>query len=290
MPASGDEDGVRALPLASIYPCGSATTRHTAIRPAASADLRQSASETTMIGDTLTPRQTLQIAANGPRLCLLYVANAPPRPATGENWETFLLACLARAHHTLRRMLDHPDEIDGAALARIVYEHVIAFAWVAIEPSGNYRQFLRWEYLQREKMRKDLEQFGEVAPDHASVRRALIDMAPDSAPETPDRALAAERFWSRCVQPEWHFQFRRVYANLFRPYSAFVHPTVMGLDPFIEVGSSRPRIGDPREVGNGHILAGAVVSFADGLIVASHRMGWPPMIAVVEAMMHGIEY
>ena len=256
-------------------------------RPARRSNLGQNPAPT-MIGDTLTPQQTRQLATNGRRLSLLYVANAPSQPATGTDWETFCLACLARAHYTLRRMLDHADEIDGAGSARVIYEHVVAFAWIAINPSVHYRQFLRWESLQREKMQKDLAQFGEVAPDPMIVRRALIDTAAESAPETADRALAAENFWSRSVS-EWPFQFRRAYANLFRPYSAFVHPTVMGLDPFIERGPSGPRIGQPREVGDGHILAAAVGSFADGLIVASHRLGWPSMVAVVREMMQGIE-
>ncbi|HMJ53191.1 MAG TPA: DUF5677 domain-containing protein [Polyangiaceae bacterium] len=242
------------------------------------------------VDETLTDVQRRQLAENGHRLCLLYATNAPSRAPTGSNWEIFSLALLARVDYTLRRMLREPTEtIDGAGLARAIYEHVVAFAWIMIDPAEHYRRVQRWEYEERIKMQKDLAKFAHFAPNPNFIRRSLVDMAHESAPDTADRALQAQNHWSRSGL-KWPFAFRRSYANLFRPYSAYVHPTVMAMDHFISRDPLGPVVGAPRPFDDGRMLAAATSSFADALVIASDRLGWPKMHDVAAAMTFGIRW
>ncbi len=230
-----------------------------------------------------------QLILNGHGLSALYGSHAPaavPQPV--ENWHVFSLACLARAHYTLVTVLDlQHREVDCISLTRTLYEHVIAFAWVAIEPETHYPMFLRWELIQRKRMCDDLARFGVVAPPFDEVKRALVDAAHECAPDTADRALQADAFWSR-LHPDWEWGFRRSYANLFRQYSAFVHPTVMGLESFITRGPTGPKIGIPPKRAASEAAASAVASFADALVVAHLRLRWPPFPKILSAFTAGI--
>jgi hypothetical protein len=100
-----------------------------------------------------------------------------------------------------------------------------------------------------------------------------------AAPSAPDRAVAADNFWSRCI-PNWAFGFRREYANLFRPYSAYTHPTVMGVKSFI---TGEP----PPEFEGMRVQAAAAAALASGLVVASHRWGSPPFDDIFGAWTEG---
>jgi hypothetical protein len=235
----------------------------------------------------LTEAEKNQLAANGHRLSALYGARAPTR--SGQDWETHALAYLARANYTLQTILAIPTrDIDCMVLARSLYEHVVAFAWLLIDPPAHRPMLLRWEYEERVKLLNDSHGFKMLAPPSDTiVRRALIDMGQKAAPETPDRALAADKYWSRC-NIKWTWRFRHGYWGLFRGFSVFVHPTVAGIDPFIVPGNRSATVGIPRAPHRGDIQAEAVLCFADALAVASHRFGWPSIGEVLEAFTHGL--
>jgi hypothetical protein len=62
----------------------------------------------------------------------------------------------------------------------------------------------------------------------------------------------------------------------------------MGVDPFVSRTSAGPLISEPRIEHDGHIQAGAVTMFADALVVASHRFGWPSLREVLVSFTHGL--
>lgn len=229
-----------------------------------------------------------QICENGLRLSRLYERHAPREPGRWPDSTILCYALLARAHYTLNTILALGERgVDSVVLARTVYEHVATLAWLTIDPEPHRRMFLRWERNQREKMATDLKRFATLAPSNVDVRRALIDAGDQSAPETADRALAADAYWSR-LGLAWEFAFRRTYANLFRPYSAFVHPTVMGLDLFISQSEPSSVGASPAARVCDKAVLHAVSSFADALVVTSHTFGWPPSRDVVAAFAHGV--
>lgn len=226
-------------------------------------------------------RHAGQLIRNGADLCLLYGQHASRDPSRRSEAEILCLAILARAHYTLETILGLQErEVDSIVLTRSLYEHVVTLAWLAIDPDAHHGMFLRWELDQREKMAKDLQRFGSIVPAQINIRRALIGAGKKIAPETADRALEADRYWSR-LGLDWDFAFRHTYAALFRPYSGYVHPTVMGLYPFVEQRPDGLKIQAPVAQLGEKVAAHAVLSFADALVVASHRFGWPPLRNVV---------
>jgi hypothetical protein len=242
-----------------------------------------------MTDDLLSAAEKKQLAANGHRLSALYGARAPARAPSGQDWETQALGYLARANYTLQTILAMPNrEIDATVLGRSLYEHVVAFAWLLIDPVAHRPMLLRWEYEERTKMVKDPHGFRILSPpEDGVIRRALIDMGPKCAPETPDRALAADNYWSRCgIKWQWHF--RNGYVGLFRGYSVFVHPTIAGITPFIVRDHHGSSVGLPRGGQGGDVQVEAVICFADALAVASHRLRWPSIGEVLEAFTRGL--
>jgi hypothetical protein len=94
-------------------------------------------------------------------------------------------------------------------------------------------------------------------------------------------------YWSK-VEPGWRWHFRRSYGSFYRYASAFAHPMAGGLDCFL----TKPPIGpfvlsDPDTFDGEIAVAGAVQAFADALVVAIHRFGWPTLPDITKALSRG---
>lgn len=237
-----------------------------------------------------TDADEAQIIANGARLLDLYDRHSIIAPPPSEDWETFSRACLARVRYSTGAILqlhDYPTE--RIPLARCVYEHAVAFAWLLIDPEPHYARFKRWEIGEREKIFDALRKYGTVTPPpKETIALALIGASDTAAPETFDRAMAADKFW-RAQQPSWPWRFVASYGNIFRYLSTHVHPTVMGLDCFVARTPSGPAILPVPETMPTAMDAtvGAVTSLADALMVSATRFGWPSHAEVLRAFTFG---
>jgi hypothetical protein len=240
-----------------------------------------------MTQEQVTDAQVVQFAKNGPLILALYSACIPVHAKHGSNGETFALACLARAHYTLETILGtRAREVDCAALCRVLYEHVVTFSWLEINPDEHFPMLQCWEYNERVKMFKGAKEFGHTW-DEGAIRRSLVDMGTTAAPAIHDRAAAADRYWTR-LGLDWQWRFKRSYSNLYRLYSCHVHPTIMGLDCFITRNDGGGIVGRPRAVHDDSMAAESVACFADGLAVASHRFGAPTIEQIVRALTKGL--
>lgn len=221
-----------------------------------------------------------RLAANWPALDEFYNRHARISLARQhfEHWECYALSCLSRIHYSVASVFLLRDrEADAASLTRILYEHVVAFAWLMIDPEQHYKRLLSWEKNERTKMVKGLAKFNADPVTEAEATMHLVSVGLDptvpAAPETFDRADQAERFWAAGAAA-WTFSFPRSYASLFRPYSAFVHPTVAGLISFFDpTPGADPASPIPRH--QGCIPAEAMMLFIDALVVSAARLGWP---------------
>jgi len=237
-----------------------------------------------------------RMLANWPALSSLYLKDARTalvRKHQFESWECYALACLARAHYTVGSTLMLEDrESDCATLTRVLYEHVIAFAWLMIDPAHHYQRLVSWEKKERLKVVKGLARFIPGAPSEAEATANLmtlgLDLAVPAAPETFDRAVQAQEFWqSRDTGCE--FCFARNYECLFRTYSSYVHPTTAGLMQFFDPDPA----GDPaRPVRRhtGQIPAEAMLMFSDMLIVSAHSLGWPDRRQITRTLSNGVQH
>ena len=231
----------------------------------------------------LSDAQQKQVIANAVPLIELFTdylgmnVRGQPQPT---QWQRFAWGILSRSRYTLHTILRNQDRpYDTAGLTRMLWEHAVTFAWVAIDPDEHLRRFAAWCFDERKKMFNDLNSVGAFMPGRDAISAELQATAVAfrdvvRAPALPDRALQADQYWSARLPnaPE----FRRSYANLFRFYSAFLHPTTSGVEPFLPpLGADTGEVGEPRFQFIANPAVNAVGVFTHELLVSSIALGWP---------------
>jgi hypothetical protein len=230
----------------------------------------------------------------GQRLSELYGRYAPPvLPATGDlnDWPVFAGACLARSHYALQStMVLRLRDVDAAVLTRVLYEHVVTFAWVAITPGEHLPRFRLRDLNERRKAASDLESFGQdLTRQRAILDRIERELAgvENAAPAVNQRALEADRYWAsrlETFQPG-RLGFRGLYPALYRNFSMNTHPSIPGLARFTTGEAGHVRIGIPTSLGE-HGVTLAPLLFGMGLLIAAESLGWPPSREVFAAFEH----
>jgi uncharacterized protein DUF5677 len=253
-----------------------------------------------------------QIAAANAQLVEVVRRRLPVRVYGGERWWTlFRSASLARMADTVESLMDlmaMRRDLDGQTLVRSLYEQVVTFAWVAIDPDR--RQWLwrnegRWDLL---KLHNDAMRFGEwidepVMTDEevAEAKDALglsRDVEPDDGdscsasrgprrrtrpdpelvlPPVTERAEAADQHWSvrvKGLHPADHpLGFRGLYLPVYRVGSRSAHGSLMALEAYMSREPNRIVID---RVQPGSRLTWALVGplFGIALVIASRWEQW----------------
>jgi hypothetical protein len=218
-------------------------------------------------------------------LCAIYGACMPMRVSSPggrvDDWNVLAPALLARSHYLLEStMALRARPIDSFLLVRSLYEYVVTFAWLAIDPQNHVPRFMKWEYDERDKGMKDLANFAEVEPEWLlgleEFRKQYVRDNVKCAPAVPDRALAAEARWSQLVSEGLpaKYGFRGMYAPVFRQASSFVHATTISAGHFVAGPWSSLVVGRPVKPKRSPVGMAPVV-FGIGLLVASESLGWP---------------
>lgn len=240
------------------------------------------------------PGVAAQIVKNWLALSELYLSATPSFPGqlTIANWEAISLACLARGHYAQQSVFAfHDRRLDAAVVARVAFEHLVVFAWLLVSPKEHHARFLRSEH---DHVRDFLQDVGQRSGQHFSGRDqhlALLSAAAaaDRLPRFVKCAEDADDHWGKAM-PDRAWHFRGAYANLYRPYSAFVHPLLSGIHPFIVSGADRTEIAaEPdRETEPGHVLTASTRLLADALLVCAHTFGWPDKDAIRRTATRGL--
>lgn len=255
------------------------------------------AGKSTLSEETLTGAEADRIAANKPAVTALYERCALldfARRAYFEPWQIYAFGCLARAHCALDSVfvLGPEREADTAALTRVLYEHVVSFAWLMIDPPSHYKRLMKWEHAQRQKMHADSASFVTTGPSADQLTLIMIsdglDASAVEAPPTPVRAEQADAYWTPRV-PGYTFYLRHSFATLFRAHSASVHPTLMGILPFCDIRPGAQFRTPPARMLKLRLDTEALVVFADALLVASATFGWPKAEEVLLATFDGFD-
>jgi hypothetical protein len=171
-----------------------------------------------------------------------------------------------------------------------LYEHVVTFAWVAVDPDAHLLRLLCWEYDERRKATDDLSQFGDEDHDldwrkeAERFRQDYVREGVKSAPAIQDRASAAAAHWHDLTNRELHarYNFRGMYPSIYRNFSTFAHPTTMGLRPFVFGKPGALSVGRPI-VPNTRAISVAPLLFGLALLVANKVLGWPEQQDVFQA-------
>lgn len=179
---------------------------------------------------------------------------------------------------------------DAAVLTRAIFEHVTAFAWIAVSPDKRIGPWLKHDLKTRLAAHKALVEIGETGllEDHVVAQfETYIANVKDNLPKPAEQAKVADEHWSAILdrQPTWKDKggFSGMYRITYRYTSKFAHPTIIGFQPHIvEFGAGVVVVGDEvaETDASAFVLAPGVLGM--GLRVASIALGWPTIEQIDE--------
>jgi hypothetical protein len=193
-------------------------------------------------------------------------------------------------HALITRMRDTMDSIallvpshresDALVLLRVVYEHVVTFCWLAIDPKTNLEEW--WDdakYWRRKQVEDAAENFG--LDDLMTDEEMSEAEAADRMINLVERSKAVEEHWSQRIPgfrgPDELLSLRGLYTVLFREASGTAHATSQSVAPVIEGGDwkkRRHRVA-PERTDRLFWHALSVPVFCHALLVCHEEFGWP---------------
>lgn len=221
-------------------------------------------------------------------------------PSAGEHgdWPLTGFAMLARACGTAESVLSLADErraTDAGTLSRTLFEEVVTFAWIAIDPPVNAQAWVRWDRRQRLKLDNDLVDKG-AAPVLTPGVREQFEAAIAAGPMMPEalaqRAADADAHWAPRVaaieaSPTNERSFRGMYRIVYRTDSQCTHAAVQSVEPFVVPAEGagrftvRPAETDP---GGTNPFTRAPILYALALLVAEPALGLSGMETAIDSI------
>lgn len=122
---------------------------------------------------------------------------------------------MARMSSTLRHLgylAPSYSRLDGVALARTLVDHAITFAWISADPKERVPAFIRASFKQ------DMPGLPRRSDEADASWREEIAMA------LPESLQIAD--------------FRGLYDEIYDHYSAFDHPSTLGLQMFVHLSEN----------------------------------------------------
>lgn len=162
-----------------------------------------------------------------------------PRVADGtgefDDWGTYARATVARCAYLGESVLllgDRP--LDGEVVARSLFEHVITFAWVAVDPSEHLAIWVGDDIRSRKVFLEENERKFKFEGLDDDTKADFARLA-SRLPSVADRARVADEHWLGVFKGifEGRSSLSALYSIGYRGYSASVHPTALGLGPFL---------------------------------------------------------
>ena len=143
-----------------------------------------------------------------------------------DTWQllgTAMIARMADMVESVVVLMGADRHVDGAVLVRVLYEAVVKFCWISIDPDTNY---LRWQedndYWEH-RLRRDLHDYEleRVTEEELAEYAAARQM-----PATPDMAIAADRHWGGRIVGFQRYSKGRAGMFTLRGYYAPIYRTL----------------------------------------------------------------
>jgi Family of unknown function (DUF5677) len=241
------------------------------------------------------------LASANRELLALVEARLPQRVYSGEGlWPlagTALIAEMAGTVRSITTLAAEGAENDALVLLRVLYEQVVTFCWLAIDPDRNLVAWANEGHVQRLRLHNDAVRFGItlMTPEEVEVvsKRSGI-------PKLIDRAAAVDSYWPSLVpgfraQPDegpMHLlTMRGLYVGLYRIASRAAHAQVDSVDPFIDA-KSPPAVVHLESKPSMMWTPLSTPLFALALLVCNHRLRWPDADTVRQinaALLHDVD-
>lgn len=174
---------------------------------------------------------------------------------------------------------------DLMVLVRSLFEHLVMFAWLTGSKDGEHRLLLWQRYCDEHALKLDNEverlggQKGIFEKTRAQIAEATEFLGDAVMPNLADRAACADKEWADRLDldPEHRdaWSLRRTYAVIYRPGSAFVHPTLAGLSLVMDKNPDRVDIYTEPALGSEMALLPVPALVGTSLAIAAHTLGQP---------------
>jgi hypothetical protein len=227
----------------------------------------------------------------------LYGRHAPRAVAHDnrlDSWPLYSAALLARVNYCLESVIClQLREVDAGVLCRVLFEHVVTVAWLAVDPTTRLPRALKGECEHLRKADDALKKLVTGERDAKRLEQMRQYVRGVSEPEMPDlltRAREADSYWGRLLDTFHRGRrgFEGLYTVVYRNYSLFTHPSVWASEVFVAGAGASRTIGRPQPQGD-HAITMAPILFAQALLIAADRFNWPPaeeIYAAFEAEAH----
>jgi hypothetical protein len=221
-------------------------------------------------------RLTAQVAAHLPR-------NVAPGGAPWDFYGPAMVSRMVDTVESVMALMEADRAVDGAVLVRVLYEHVVKFCWISIDPVANYERWqsdsVRWDI----KFHNDAVQIG-VVDGESSTAQGL-----QALPDVGQLAAAVDQYWpdqiSAFTSPNGGpvlVTFRGLYLIAYRNASEAVHGRPRVLNAYGSLGSEVWSMG-PDAAFNSLLWPLTVPLFAQALLVCHEQWGWPDPDLVIAA-------
>lgn len=211
-----------------------------------------------------------------------------------EDWGVVGPALIAKAADHLRSitlLLPCRRETDANILVRALYETVVLFAWIAIEPPRHIGNWHKRTCLQARKAYADWEQAGiEIAtPEElAAIDRYCSTKRKGLAP-LPALAEKVDQYWGTRIpgfraDPDDPLSFRGFYRSIYRSGSWSAHTDGRSLRSFYTTTKESTTIHAEKASHDLIYFGVAPYLMGLGLAVAGCALGWPDLADVLRAL------
>jgi hypothetical protein len=245
------------------------------------------------------PPERIRKAAD--ELLVLVRARLPERFYQHEpRWRSLGTAFIARMAGTVETMVGLAGDgrqMDSAVLLRSLYEHMVTFAWISIDPEPRIDRWFDDQHVELRKLHHDAALFGMTVLDAAELKRAK------EAKELPPLIVQADEvdtYWAPLSRgfrahpaegPKNLLTVRGLYPAVYRVASRSAHAQPQSLEGCMQL-DRYPAVVDFERDDETFLSFLAVPIFAMALLVSAHRLGWPDedMVGQInEALAHDVE-
>ena len=174
-------------------------------------------------------------------------------------------------------------EIDSHCLMRVLYEHVVTFAWIAAGPiKERIDLFKKNDGVERIKVDNEFRQINGEAlrPEVRAYFEGVCASISADFPPLTERALKADEYWAGRIEGMGKrrspYSFSGFYRVLYRHGSALVHPTVYGLQRLVtDLPSGAKQVHIERDAEERSPSGMAAILVGQALFVSADVLGWP---------------
>lgn len=199
-------------------------------------------------------------------------------------WPLVGPALLAHATSNLKSIFvlrSHEAHNDSSRLLRSLYDHVVTFAWLAVDPPARLGPWRKADLQERLKMDRDFtDACEELLTDAGRAQmKSDVESIDAHAPDLASKAMNADNHWVPRIdgiEAEGLKSFRGFYTLLFRQHSGLVHATMRGLNHVsVDLDPPRKRVVLEAPLDGRGPYGMATVVYSLGLLVAGQSLGWP---------------